>query len=609
MIVKMSKYDFVLYSGECETFIERLKELGLVDISINNWEPNEEDRNLIIEIENHSKAEQKLAQFSQNESFIEGTTPFNSGAEAFEAYQSAQTAIAQCEGEITQLEKIEAEMLPWGEFSSEGIDKLISGGVNMHFFVATESTFEDNHEAWSDGCTLEVISREEGSVYFVLIGDCSSDIDAMEVKSLSMTSAEAHEAIKSQLSQINSYDETLSRCAKSTELIAESKRELSSKLQEIQVKASAEVAADGSLLVMEGWAEEATSTKVDALLEEYPNVVYFKRNPTPEDETPVKLKNGWFSSVFEMIGNLYAVPKYGTVDLTPFFAPFYMMFFAICLCDAGYGAIILAAGVALKLKGGDAMAQASKLSMLCGAAAVVFGFLSNSFFGLQIGSLPVFANLKFIDFQTDFFNVAMYIGIIQLLFGMAINICVTTRVFGFKYALGSLGWFMLVLSSVVSFALGAMDIGGFGFDSIPYYAIIAVSAVLMLFFNSPDKNIFANFGAGIWDTYNNVTGLLGDVLSYIRLFAIGLSGGVLAQVFNSLAMGMTGLDQGVTGQPVFVVVLQIIGAVIILLLGHGINLFMSTISSFVHPMRLTFVEFYKNAGFEMGTRKFTPLKK
>ncbi|MFR9593489.1 MAG: V-type ATPase 116kDa subunit family protein, partial [Rikenellaceae bacterium] len=224
-------------------------------------------------------------------------------------------------------------------------------------------------------------------------------------------------------------------------------------------------------------------------------------------------------------------------------------------------------------------------------------------------SLPVFANLKFIDFQTDFFNVAMYIGIIQLLFGMAINIFVTTRSFGLKYALGSLGWFLLVFASVVSFVLSSVGITAFGFDTIPYYVVVGIAAVLMLFFNSPDKNIFANLGAGVWDTYNNVTGLLGDVLSYIRLFAIGLSGGVLAQVFNSLAMGMTGLDQGVAGQPIFVVVLQVIGATIILLLGHGINLFMSTISSFVHPMRLTFVEFYKNAGFEMGTRKFTPLKK
>ncbi|MFI3292728.1 MAG: V-type ATPase 116kDa subunit family protein [Rikenellaceae bacterium] len=609
MIVKMSKYDFVLYAGECDGFVQKLKELGLVDVTTTGWEPSDEDRNIIIEIENHTKAESKLTDFAQRESFDSEAKAYASGKDAYVAYTSVQQSIAEYESQKATFEKLVLEMDPWGEFSPAELSLIKERGVQMRFFVASQSTFDDNKTTWSEEFTMEVINERDGYIYFVLIGEGNSDIDAQEVKSLPMTSTQAIKEIAEQEAKIKVLDSEMSRCAKSLALISEHKAELSSKLQELQVKATAEVAADGSLLVMEGWAESETSAKVDALLEEYPNVVYFKRDPTPEDETPVQLKNGWFSSVFEMIGNLYAVPKYGTVDLTPFFAPFYMMFFAICLCDAGYGAIILAAGIALFTKGGEAMRQASKLSMLCGVAAVVFGFLSNSFFGLTISSLPVFANLKFIDFQTDFFNVAMYIGIIQLLFGMAINIFVTTRSFGFKYALGSLGWFLLVLSSVVSFALGAMGIGGFGFDSITYYAVLAISAVLMLFFNSPDKNIFANFGAGIWDTYNNVTGLLGDVLSYIRLFAIGLSGGVLAQVFNSLAVGMTGLDQGIAGQPIFVVVLQIIGATIILLLGHGINLFMSTISSFVHPMRLTFVEFYKNAGFEMGTRKFTPLKK
>ena len=122
--------------------------------------------------------------------------------------------------------------------------------------------------------------------------------------------------------------------------------------------------------------------------------------------------------------------------------------------------------------------------------------------------------------------------------------------------------------------------------------------LLMLFFNSPGKNPLLNFGLGLWDTYNNLTGILSDVLSYIRLFAIGLSGGILAMVFNQLAVGMS---------PDIPVVKQLV-MLLILLLGHGINLFMCVLSSVVHPLRLTFVEFYKNAGFEAATRVFTPLK-
>lgn len=121
---------------------------------------------------------------------------------------------------------------------------------------------------------------------------------------------------------------------------------------------------------------------------------------------------------------------------------------------------------------------------------------------------------------------------------------------------------------------------------------------MMLFLNNPGKNIFVNFGGGLWNTYNDITGLLSDALSYIRLFAIGLSGGVLAAVFNDLAFGLSP-DIPVVGQLV---------TLIILLIGHGLNLFMSTLSSMVHPLRLTFVEFYKNAGFEASSRTFNPLK-
>ena len=98
----------------------------------------------------------------------------------------------------------------------------------------------------------------------------------------------------------------------------------------------------------------------------------------------------------------------------------------------------------------------------------------------------------------------------------------------------------------------------------------------------------------MWDTYNNLTGILSDVLSYIRLFAIGLSGGALAAGFVPEGSG---------------IIVRLLIMIPILLIGHGINLFMSTISSFVHPMRLTFVEFYKNAGFEMSMRSFEPLQK
>ena len=126
--------------------------------------------------------------------------------------------------------------------------------------------------------------------------------------------------------------------------------------------------------------------------------------------------------------------------------------------------------------------------------------------------------------------------------------------------------------------------------------ILGLSAIAIFFFNSPGKNIFLNFGLGFWDSYNMATGLLGDILSYVRLFALGLSGGILANVFTQLALGMSP-DNAIAGPIV---------TILIFVIGHGINIFMNTLGAIVHPLRLTFVEFFKNSDFTGGGTKYQP---
>ena len=201
--------------------------------------------------------------------------------------------------------------------------------------------------------------------------------------------------------------------------------------------------------------------------------------------------------------------------------------------------------------------------------------------------------------------IALAIGLVQIMFGMVLKVVMISSTVGFRYSLGSLGWLLVILGGSLAAGLPMLNSGWvipfYTTSSPAFYATLGVGAVLMLFFNSPGKNPLLNFGLGLWDTYNNLTGILSDVLSYIRLFAIGLSGGILATVFNALAAGFVPEGSGI--------VVRLLIMIPILLIGHGINLFMSTISSFVHPMRLTFVEFYKNAGFEMSMRSFEPLQK
>ncbi len=614
MIVKMSRYDFVLFAEQSDDFLARLRETGLVDITATGWEPTEQDRQLLTDIESCRKAVAWLEAFGRSESMRKDAAPYAGGDEAFAAYTEAQQRKAALAADAARFVKMADEIEPWGEFSVENGALLSRAGIVLRYFTAQPSTFDASEAEWGERYTVAEISRTASTVYFVVAAapDEEVSIDAQEIKAPAMDYRAARaEAAKAQAS-IAELDSVFSRCAASVDAIRAKLRDLTVRMQNVKIRGTAAEAADGSLIVMEGWAEKETSQKLDALLEEYPNVVYIKEDPAPEDDTPVKLKNNRFARVFELIGSLYALPKYGTLDLTPFFAPFYMLFFAICLNDAGYGLILLLAGLLLLKKGGASLHRAAWLTIICGGATVLFGFYSNSFFGLSISKVPLFEGFHFLNFQQDFFSIALALGVVQIMLGLLINICMTTHIFGLRHALGTLGWFLLILSCCLAAGLPMLNeawvIPGFTMGSPAFLAVAGLGLVLMLFFNSPGKNIFVNFGSGLWNTYNNVTGLLSDVLSYIRLFAIGLSGGVLALVFNSLALGITGLDGDLSASPWWAVALQVVGASIILLIGHGINLFMSTISSLVHPMRLTFVEFYKNAGFEMATRAFEPLR-
>ena len=145
---------------------------------------------------------------------------------------------------------------------------------------------------------------------------------------------------------------------------------------------------------------------------------------------------------------------------------------------------------------------------------------------------------------------------------------------------------------------------------MPEYSAIAkwftyAGLALAFLMNSPERyqknpatGLLINAGSGLWDAYNTATGMLGDMLSYVRLFALGLSGGILATVFDSLATGLAPDN----------VVLGPIVMVLIFVFGHALNMFMNVLGAFVHPMRLTFVEFFKNAGYEGGGSAYRPFK-
>jgi V/A-type H+-transporting ATPase subunit I len=194
------------------------------------------------------------------------------------------------------------------------------------------------------------------------------------------------------------------------------------------------------------------------------------------------------------------------------------------------------------------------------------------------------------------FNFALLLGVIQILWGIIINSMKQMRQSGIKGGIATLGTFLFILSLSIT---GSTMMGANPGKILNYTKYVTyVSLFMIFFFNSPGKNIFINVASGLWLMYNLVTGFFGDLLSYIRLFALGVSGAILGIVVNSMAKQFSAIP--------------VIGPVIFLffmIAGHGLNIALSSLGAFVHPLRLTFVEFYKNAGFNGPGLEYKPFGK
>ena len=603
MIVPMMKYSFILYHKDYEAFLAQLQELGLVDITVSNWEPTEAEKTLMIDIERQREAMRALNQLRKDPN-RKKTEAFDSPQETLEQYVRATAETERLETEIAKTEKEICDLKPWGGFSKTDLDQLKSVGVKLHFYTIYAKDFNQQVDDWKKLYAVEKIAEENGVVYFVIVAGPDTphvEINANEIKMPAYTWQEREAHLKHLHEDLQTQKALLERAAEGTEELEAYGKQMREQFHLSKVNTSAPREAEGALVLMEGWAPAEDQAKVDTFLETDETAYAIKGEPTSEDDPPVKLKNNGFARLFEVIGDFYSLPKYGSMDMTAFFAPFYMIFFGFCLGDAGFGALYLIAAIIGKFTLPKKYQGLASLVMYLAISTIFFGLLTGNAFGIQLAEQPLFAGLHPYMLSTEqLFPLAIGVGVIHILYAMVIKIWLTTRMQGFRYALSTLGWFIVILSGLVAFGTQSMNVNiGYAPGSIPFWIVTGIGLFFMLFMNSPGKNPFSNFGNGLWETFNNITGLLGDVLSYIRLFALGLSGGILSLVFNKLALEMS---------PDIIIVKQLV-MIIILAIGQGLTLFMSSLSAFVHSLRLTFVEFYKNAGFVDGGRAFNPLRK
>lgn len=612
MVERMQKLTVLMLRSGHERFLQNLQNLGVVHVEHGEFEETEDLARVRAAIQRYNKVLQSVGPYKRSDAGQRGGLVDDIEVLCREIDDNVE-ALSALESERERLMKDMKQLEPWGRFDPDMIKQLERLDIRFRFYSMPRARYQK--EDFGD-LTVEVIDEDGKTVRFVIISRGTDDqleadyqeerLPLVDIRELESGLASLDEKIQAQIAVLGDYADKSWQIEHHVSLLTD-------ELEYLLAGVSLVPEAGGEVMCLSGFAPMSAIKNLTRFLEES-DVVHILEKPGEEDEVPIKLKNRPFSRLFEPITRIFGLPQYTELDPTPFFAPFFALFFGLCFADFGYGVIVLLGSIvaffALKKKSAKSIAA---LGIVLGAMTIVGGLLLDTLFGKKITGMSMFdGNLGELTYFYDI-DAAMYLavalGIIQVLFGFILQASNRMRTDGFVGGLQPIGTFLLI-AGVVTFAMGQFG-SDFAIGPIPvgkvFYALkdpsrvgliaAAAGVALVLLFNNIDKKIWIRPLLGIWEMYGIASGVPGDILSYIRLFALGLAGGLLGGAINSIALMVGGDSPGIISG--FFMVLILLG-------GHAINFAMAALGAFVHPLRLTFVEFYRAVGFAGGGKQYKP---
>ena len=367
-----------------------------------------------------------------------------------------------------------------------------------------------------------------------------------------------------------------------------------------------------SVVLLQGWMPAERENELKEVFERF-GCAWETEDP-PEDEypeVPVSLKNNKFTNALNMVTNMYSLPAYGTVDPNPLMAPFFILFFGLMMADMGYGLIMIAAAIVamVKMKPEGGSRAFCQLLLYGGIATFAMGALTGSFFSDIPYQIVHIINPKstwpglwhLFSPETDSTMVlygSMVLGILHLNTGMAVSFVQKWKAGNKGDAIFEEGSLWVILVGAILFALDLLLVH----SQVLHYialAVLILGAAALLFGAGRHAKGFGKVTAAFGCIYNTATGWFGDVLSYSRIMALMLAGGVVGKVFNTVAV-MPAQNSGIN-------VGTVIAFLIIFLLGHAMNFALNLLGCYVHDLRLQCLEFFGKFYVD-GGKPFRPLR-
>ena len=588
MITKMTRYTFLLLTQDTEAFLREIQDLGVLDITRSRKSVDAVSAQMFREAETLRREILTIQKcdFDKDERH------------------------AALDAELYAALDAEEEKKHWGDWDAAKVRALTDAGYRFHYYKVPVKKY---NPAWEEQYAIDVIENDGEYVRFILVDQATEGANNFPVVE-TVVEEESLESLRNRIASLRQalLDREEAMEARKKDIPA-LERDYAAKVQDLQrylARHGSQMAAEDQITVLTGFAPTENDRIVQSDLDRK-SIYYMAEPATAADNPPIHLKNNWFARNFETLTGMYGMPVYDEFDPTPILAPFFLLFWAFCMGDAGYGLILIALGILLHRKENFDILGLKKhwrLVTTLGVGTFVIGLFLGTFFGInlkEVSWIPEgFRKLMLVgklEIGGTSYDVAMIaalaIGIFHICLAMIIKAAGITKRGGFKEAISAWGWVILIVGGLIVAGLALTQVLDATATKIAVIAIGVLSVLSIFIFNKPGRNPLVNIGAGLWDTYQTATGLLGDVLSYIRLYALGLAGGMLGSAFNG--MGVMLLGDHPTWQWLFFV--------LIVVFGHGLNFAMSCLGAFVHPLRLTFVEYFKNSGYEGKGVDYRPL--
>ncbi len=592
-IVKMKRLTIVGPEDDRERCVEKLQSLGVLHVvpfKDDVAEPAEVTSRLLSLCRVLDKLESRAGKLDKTPKSPEG-----SADDLQERAAQRLTKHAELETLLASLQKELYTVLPWGGNSAADIEELQKHGVYVRLYLPRSKEIEEidlSEASWSE--VFPHPGKAGQPVLAVMSLESPLNIDSDELPPPEKTAALIEEEMAELKGELDSVEKELDELCGAIPLLQGKKAELEDRAA--FCKAVASTREDTGLFALSGWCPEEQIDEVKAAMEG--SAAVLAESPGSSDDVPVELINGPVATWFEPLIKMFELPNYREMDSTVLMAPFMTVFFALAIGDAAYGLLLLLAAMGAKKKfkpEGVGLLVANMLALF-GGVTLGMGLLTGTFMGQPIYGIPFVKDLGLHDESLlfvlssapqNFFYLSLGLGVLQMTFGMGIKIVRQLQQGFYQQSLSTVGLMLLVPGIGVWLAL----------DAAVGKTMFFGSLALVLLFNQPYEGTLKRIGRGAWGLYDRVIGLGGDIMSYVRIFGLGLASGIIGLVVNQMAGVVAGTAP----------VIGYLFAALVFVFGHAFNFLMAVIGAIVHPARLQFLEFY-GTFFEGGGSPYQPLR-